>query len=889
MTKGYYRVNLTLSLMILTCLFFQKMQAQTNCLQSNFNQVGVSVNRVITDTANNIYVTGQFSGTLNIGTFQAVSQGGIDIFVAKLNSCGVIQWLASGGSTANDNNYDVGQSIAVSNTGDIALVINYKANFIFRSPNSTLTNIAYTSTSNSNHEDGAILKLNSSGNCVWSASVRGTSNDYFRSVIFDKNNNIICTGGFNGCCPSSFTANIVGPLGTTSINSSGDKYGNGFLVKFNSNGSILWTNKIARRDAGMVSVGVDTSSNIYVTGVFYAWSNGTAGEYTDASNTINNLYNPGIGLSYLVKVNSNGNFIWGRTFGNNGNGTNELVSSSSVIIAQNSRVIIAGYYSGPYCNFFNGSTSVYSLPSAATNEGLIASWDLDGNFQWSKAITGSGECYLTNLTLNNNDIVASGNFNGVASNGITNITSNGSTDGVIASIKSDGTNLLIENFGSSGDDRAISTTKHSSGLLVSGIYSSGLLWNATTTTGSGGFWGLKLTDSILPTQCALPSNLNNGLVAYYPFCGNANDASGNGHNGSVFGNVSLVNDRYNNPNKAYGWPSNGDANNYIDIGNLQNNVPNSISISAWIYMNGGYVQPRVISMGESGIQTPSTSNTSRYFNAAYDLAGAGVWPSTYSIPALSWHHIVFTANHVTKTGKFYVDGNMVDSQCCGIVGPIGNNNWNIGRKAIAAYDSWGGYLDDIGIWNRVLTAAEVAQLYTGSTLPVSLLNFSAKEQAGNIQLNWQTENAINFSHFEIEHSVDGINFKQIAFLSSSEKSYLHYKPTATENYYRLKMVDKDGKFSYSSIVKVQIKKNLSVQVYPNPVKDITKVTVNSNKVQTATIFITDAAGKTIFKENKQLLMGLNDFTINTSLFIVGVYDLSVVTDSNKENFKIIKL
>lgn len=397
------------------------------------------------------------------------------------------------------------------------------------------------------------------------------------------------------------------------------------------------------------------------------------------------------------------------------------------------------------------------------------------------------------------------------------------------------------------------------------------------------------TSKVCIAQCNLPSNLTSGLVAYYPFCGNANDASGNGHNGIVNGNVTLVNDRFNNSNKAYGWPTNGDANNYIDIGNLQSNVPNSISISAWIYMNGGYVQPRVISMGESGIQTPSTSNTSRYFNAAYDLAGAGVWPSSYSIPALSWHHIVFTANHVTKVGKFYVDGNMVDSQCCGIVGPIGNNNWNIGRKAIAAYDSWGGYLDDIGIWNRVLTAAEVTQLYTNTTLPVHLLNFTAKIINGNVQLNWQTENEINFSHFEIEHSTNGISFKNIAALLSTEKAYLHYKPTATENYYRLKMVDKDGKFSYSSIVKVEIKKDLFIQVYPNPAKDFTKVLVNSNKVQTATIFITDAAGKTIFKENIQLLMGLNDFTINTALFIVGVYNLSVIIDDGKKNFKIIKL
>lgn len=399
---------------------------------------------------------------------------------------------------------------------------------------------------------------------------------------------------------------------------------------------------------------------------------------------------------------------------------------------------------------------------------------------------------------------------------------------------------------------------------------------------------LCFSNTSVIAQCSLPANLTNGLVAYYPFCGNANDASGNGYNGSVFGNVTLTNDRYNNPNKAYSWPSNGNANNYITIGNLQSSVPNSISISAWIYMNGGYIQPRVISMGEAGISTPSTSNSSRYFNASYDLAGAGVFPSTYSVSALSWHHIVFTGNHITKGGKFYVDGNMVDSQCCGIIGPIGNNNWNIGRKAIGAYDSWGGYLDDIGIWNRVLTSTEVTQLFSGTTLPISLLDFTAKKSNQNIQLNWQTENEINFSHFEIEHSVDGINFKKLASVASSEKTYLHKRPLNLENYYRLKMVDKDGKFIYSSIVKIQTKKDLSIQVYPNPIKDFTKVSINSNKAQTAKIFIIDATGKLVFKQNKSLSTGLNDFTINSALFISGIYQLSVITDYGKENFKIIK-
>src|SRR6266487_740084 len=97
-------------------------------------------------------------------------------------------------------------------------------------------------------------------------------------------------------------------------------------------------------------------------------------------------------------------------------------------------------------------------------------------------------------------------------------------------------------------------------------------------------------------QCVqLPGNLTNGLVAYYPFCGNANDVSGNGHNGIVHGSVTLTTDRNGNAASAYSWSSDGSPNNYIEIGQLYNFIPNSITISVWILMDGGVYDSRVIS------------------------------------------------------------------------------------------------------------------------------------------------------------------------------------------------------------------------------------------------------------------------------------------------------
>jgi hypothetical protein len=70
------------------------------------------------------------------------------------------------------------------------------------------------------------------------------------------------------------------------------------------------------------------------------------------------------------------------------------------------------------------------------------------------------------------------------------------------------------------------------------------------------------------SKSQLPVNLQNGLVAFYPFNGNAGDSSGNGNHGNIFGSVSPIADRNGFLDNAYFWPSSGSPNNYISIPDL---------------------------------------------------------------------------------------------------------------------------------------------------------------------------------------------------------------------------------------------------------------------------------------------------------------------------------
>jgi hypothetical protein len=114
-----------------------------------------------------------------------------------------------------------------------------------------------------------------------------------------------------------------------------------------------------------------------------------------------------------------------------------------------------------------------------------------------------------------------------------------------------------------------------------------------------------------------------------------------------------------------------------------------------------------------------------------------------------------------------------------------------------------------------------ASLLVSSVLPLNLLDFTVRKIDQRVQLQWVTEGETNTSHFEIERSSDGTNFNKIGEKASKNTSskntyfFLDESPLAI-NYYRLKMIDKDGKYSYSKIVVVNQTAASVSKVHPNP-------------------------------------------------------------------------
>ena len=235
---------------------------------------------------------------------------------------------------------------------------------------------------------------------------------------------------------------------------------------------------------------------------------------------------------------------------------------------------------------------------------------------------------------------------------------------------------------------------------------------------------------------AKPFVNNDSLIAFYPFNGNANDESGNNHNGSVVGAI-LTTDRFNQSGKAYSFLYNGFSSDRIEVSGTSdlNFATGGFSISAWIkFANDGSI----------GVNYPIFSKhicgeQSGYilmmFNAklTFWLAGSGAYnvvstPTNYTDN--SWHQVVAVYDGVTQS--IYVDGVLKNSM------PFNYNTFNTANWALGGYNGcnggFEGKVDEIKVFNRALSATEIHNQYIASVSDMVAFfpfNGNAIDESGN--------------------------------------------------------------------------------------------------------------------------------------------------------------
>ena len=241
---------------------------------------------------------------------------------------------------------------------------------------------------------------------------------------------------------------------------------------------------------------------------------------------------------------------------------------------------------------------------------------------------------------------------------------------------------------------------------------------------------------VLISKSQVPNYVpTNGLVGWWPFNGNANDSSVNANNGTVTG-ATLTADRFGNPNNAYSF--NGTSANYIDIPHNGSFNVSNVTISAWYNaldygVNTTSWKRLIVSKREWGgwgnsfemNLTGPFSGTNNKMEACWTINGVNsiLTFEDASLLTNTWSHFVYT--HDNDSAKIYLNGNLVQSMA--ISGGLTFNTLPV-RFAGRPVDGWHPFncnLDDVGIWNRALTACEIQDLYS------SQLNSSTGINAGN--------------------------------------------------------------------------------------------------------------------------------------------------------------
>jgi len=239
---------------------------------------------------------------------------------------------------------------------------------------------------------------------------------------------------------------------------------------------------------------------------------------------------------------------------------------------------------------------------------------------------------------------------------------------------------------------------------------------------------LNLTGAADPTM--------NGLVAYYPFNGNVNDASGNGYDGTNFSVLKGTN-RFGVASAAGQFDG---TSSHVTLPTALVNLmsgTNPMSISAWVEAS-----PVVTNTGNKSIVDIGAASQDRVFAILMSSGNLfySEWGGTYNLSSgvpigdNSWHHCV--ASYDGFNVSLYVDGGF------GSARPAFANRLNtigtIGVRADLNQEYWNGGIDDVRIYNRALPADEVAYLYRleSSTKPQPKL--TASLSAGpqfNLSLN----------------------------------------------------------------------------------------------------------------------------------------------------------
>lgn len=362
------------------------------------------------------------------------------------------------------------------------------------------------------------------------------------------------------------------------------------------------------------------------------------------------------------------------------------------------------------------------------------------------------------------------------------------------------------------------------------------------------------------------AGIQDGLIAHYPFNGNANDISGNTFHATVnSGGVQLTADRFGHASSAYHFA--GGASDYISasIPALpQGTAPRSLCL--WVKSDDGAVNGNADHTANWGTYNNGQGFGAMMFtgNTWYGYGhGLGYDLNSGATATTGWQFLVCTYDGGTL--KIYVDGTL-RNQAGTALNTIGFDLiFGTNPPPLQAWNSFDGCLDDIRVYNRALSDAEVLELYAETSLPVSLLQFDATRTPNTVTLLWETASETDILGFILKRRAlpqgawtSVADYQSHAALhaagNSSEARHYEYIDTEVRNdtayQYRLLFVDRRGTHHETGqILTVGLPADLPQQglrpAFPNPLRTETTLVFDLNESGAVTLSVSDLLGRSV--------------------------------------------
>ena len=181
-------------------------------------------------------------------------------------------------------------------------------------------------------------------------------------------------------------------------------------------------------------------------------------------------------------------------------------------------------------------------------------------------------------------------------------------------------------------------------------------------------------------------------------------------------------------------------------------------------------------------------------------------------------------------------------------------------------------------------------------LPLSWLGFNVQKQNNSALINWQIANQINNDYFEVQAGVDATNLSTIGKVSATSATsytftHANFRSLPGRSvYYRLKQVDKDGKFTFSKVLKVNLDtKAFAFNVIGNPVKgNILNIGIESATINKGSITIVDLQGRKLLQQNISWLAGTSQRLITLPNLAKGMYSAVLQVDEELYSVKFVR-